>query len=125
MTNYFNPIKAGLHMEKCFTFYEVAEICKPLLGEKCLIEFMQEIGYLNVFLLPEKEYIWKDMFEIVHLENKEAGSLSKAIDFYLTNTGLVSIFRKALKYYLSERMKLGYQEKDLENLQIPLKYFSF
>jgi hypothetical protein len=100
MIENLNLIKAEMRRLKCLSFEEAEVILKPILGTDCLKEFLEITGYIDCYGLPEKSLMLnRDLFRFVHFENDDPGYISPGVVYWITHTGMVSIFRKALSYY--------------------------
>jgi hypothetical protein len=105
MIENLNLIKADISNRKCLTFKEAEIILKPMLDGDCLQEFLEKIGYIDCNGLPEKSHMMRgDLFCLVNFDSDHAEFISPGVVYWITQAGIVSMFKQALKYYHKEKV---------------------
>jgi hypothetical protein len=104
MQNYLNVVTKMCKEEGCFTFLEVENLLKPLLGKKRLEAFMYESGYLNDYGVLKASFMDDKRFRVISFYEGQQDYISPGIVFFITKEGFKAISIRAFTYYHSKRV---------------------
>ena len=99
MRDYSKSLKAVYGIRNCFTYFEAAEIIEPILGATNFMEFIEKSGYTDSGV-PNKDCVKKGVFLIVQSGDEDPEYMSHDLLIFITKSGMVSIFQRALQDYL-------------------------